>query len=998
MTYRAEIKYVTHKTSIYMITKSFRLTGDYGQKFKKAAFAMCAALTLGLTAHSQCENHRIFLADNLENDITDIYEVNIEDGNANLTLIASSEIEVHIAFNEMDNLIYAVNKADGSYQTLDPNANTPEFGLTQNLNIEVSGIVTATFTPDGALLIGSMNSDVIYSVNVVTNEATVYDGYAPIEGGDIAFDNEGMLYLATNTGSGLYQVYPDGVVDDILIGSVPSQTTGIALLNENQLLLSHKGSNSLKVKNTDGSNAETSYPLLLDGQEFECYYGDMASGCDSSPNSEENECSNFEAFYVQHGNGVSGSDLYRLSIEDGDAVLEHLTNVDFQAHIAYNGDENLVYLVNANGNFIRVYDPANGTVIGDLPIDADIDQLYAVVYNPEENNLLLGDANSDEIFAVDLTLGTAELVAEAPIQGGDLAIQNGEILLATRSGNKLYRIEDGGATLLGDIEPNVNGLAHANDGESLIMTNSGSSMVLKINANTGAVTSTFPTVLDGESFELLNGDLASGCNTGNAFTSCEYELYYAHQPLNGPNTFYGVELNNDGTADLTVIADGIGGHIGLSPNGEELYIVGGSNLRVFDLALGSIVYSVNIQTLEGQNLSGFPTCVVDDDGTIYAAGGGQVYAIALDGTAIPYGPPRQVSGGDLVIAEGELWIITRGNNKITNVLTGDHAELPAEEINGAAILPNGNLLVADGNQESLMKEIDLSTMEVVNTYDTGLELHNGDLAGRCVSEVEDRVDPGACFASEAIEYSPGLTMGDGALNANRTDPTQATGEPERIDQLVFTTLGYGGSITLGFDGPVLNGLGSDLEVVETSYNNPGCDAYPEFADVHVSVDGVNYFYAGTVCKGAAFIDIDDAGPFDYINYVRISSNDLLTSSGDGFDLDGVVAIHNCDQDELQEAGTIVSNSLNDGTSTLTSFPNPTTGNSQVVFVAGETGKTVLEVYDMNGRNVETLFDRVANGGMEYRVDFNGSSLPNGIYIYRLTTENETTIDKFMITR
>ncbi len=981
-----------------MITKSFRLTGGYGLSLRRSIAAFCTAMTFGLSAQSQCDNHRIFLADILENDVTDIYEVNLDNGNAIMTHLATSEIEVHIAYNQTNNLIYAVHKEDGSYRTLDPNETNPEFSLTQNLDIDVSSIVTATFTADGALLIGSITDDIIYSVDVLTNTTSVFDGYAPIEGGDLAFDNAGMLYLATNTGSGLYQVYPDGVVDDILIGSIPSQTTGMALLNDSQLLLSNKGSNALTVKNTDGSDGEVSYPLLLDGQEFECYFGDMASGCDSSPQNENSACSSFEAFYVQHGSGVSGSDLYRMSIQEGEAILELLTNVDFEAHIAYNGSDNLIYLVNANGNFIRIYDPSNGETVGDLPIDADINQLYAVVYNPEENNILVGDANDDEIYAIDLSTGTAELVAEAPIHGGDLAIVDGDIILATRTGNKLYRIEDGGATELSSIEANVNGLTHANDGATLLMTNTGSAMVLQVNPADGSIVSSYPTVLDGESFGLVNGDLASGCNSGSAFTDCNYQLYYSHQPQGGPNTLYGVELQNDGSAQMTVVADGLSGHIGLSPDGTELYLVGGSNLRVYDLALGSIVYSVNIQTLEGQNLSGFPTCVVGDDGTIYAAGSGQVYAIALDGTAIPYGPPRQVSGGDLVFAEGELWIITRGNNKITNVLTGDQAVLPADEINGAAILPNGNLLVADGNQESLMKEIDLSTMEIVDEYDTGLVLHNGDLAGRCVSESENQVVPGACFASEAIEYIPGVTMSDGALNAARMDPTQATGEPERIDQLVFTTLGYGGSITLAFDGPVLNGLGSDLEIVETSYNNPGCDAYPEFADVHVSVDGVNFFYAGTVCKGAAFIDIDDAGPFELINYVRITSNDLLTSSGDGFDLDGVVAIHNCDQDELQEAGTIVSNSLNDGENTLTSFPNPTTGNSQVVFVAGETGKTVLEVYDMNGRNVETLFDRVANGGMEYRVDFNGSSLPNGIYIYRLTTENETTIDKFMITR
>ncbi|MFT6998172.1 MAG: hypothetical protein ACJAQ4_001932, partial [Cryomorphaceae bacterium] len=35
---------------------------------------------------------------------------------------------------------------------------------------------------------------------------------------------------------------------------------------------------------------------------------------------------------------------------------------------------------------------------------------------------------------------------------------------------------------------------------------------------------------------------------------------------------------------------------------------------------------------------------------------------------------------------------------------------------------------------------------------------------------------------------------------------------------------------------------------------------------------------------------------------------------------------------------------------------------------------------------------------EYRFEFDGSALPSGVYIYRLTTQNEVLIEKFMISR
>ncbi|NEN25909.1 T9SS type A sorting domain-containing protein, partial [Cryomorpha ignava] len=80
------------------------------------------------------------------------------------------------------------------------------------------------------------------------------------------------------------------------------------------------------------------------------------------------------------------------------------------------------------------------------------------------------------------------------------------------------------------------------------------------------------------------------------------------------------------------------------------------------------------------------------------------------------------------------------------------------------------------------------------------------------------------------------------------------------------------------------------------------------------------------------------------------------------------------------------------------FPNPTSGPSQVVFVTAETGRTLVEVYDMSGRNITTLFNQEAQRGHEYRLDFNGAALPNGVYIYRMTTQNETIIEKFMIAK
>jgi plastocyanin len=83
---------------------------------------------------------------------------------------------------------------------------------------------------------------------------------------------------------------------------------------------------------------------------------------------------------------------------------------------------------------------------------------------------------------------------------------------------------------------------------------------------------------------------------------------------------------------------------------------------------------------------------------------------------------------------------------------------------------------------------------------------------------------------------------------------------------------------------------------------------------------------------------------------------------------------------------------------LSAYPNPTNGICQVVFTTSGTALTMVEVYNMNGRFVSTLYNQVAVKGQEYRIDFDGSALSDGVYIYRLTTATESIIEKFIIAR
>ena len=75
-----------------------------------------------------------------------------------------------------------------------------------------------------------------------------------------------------------------------------------------------------------------------------------------------------------------------------------------------------------------------------------------------------------------------------------------------------------------------------------------------------------------------------------------------------------------------------------------------------------------------------------------------------------------------------------------------------------------------------------------------------------------------------------------------------------------------------------------------------------------------------------------------------------------------------------------------------SFPNPTAGTSTVRFQLPRTATVRVDVYDVQGRRVQTLTDRRYQSG-EHDVDWDASSLATGTYLYRLMVDGELVATK-----
>jgi len=138
------------------------------------------------------------------------------------------------------------------------------------------------------------------------------------------------------------------------------------------------------------------------------------------------------------------------------------------------------------------------------------------------------------------------------------------------------------------------------------------------------------------------------------------------------------------------------------------------------------------------------------------------------------------------------------------------------------------------------------------------------------------------WADNVVTTTQGLRNNGTPVLAVRSDPTSALGVAENTNaDGTFYSLGFGGSITLGF----VNGISSGEFVVEAT-NNP----YPnETATVEVSQDGVNYYNAGTVTQDGTVPLPSQVSCGKFVRITDTSNKALFEPTADGYDVDGVEA-------------------------------------------------------------------------------------------------------------
>ena len=77
------------------------------------------------------------------------------------------------------------------------------------------------------------------------------------------------------------------------------------------------------------------------------------------------------------------------------------------------------------------------------------------------------------------------------------------------------------------------------------------------------------------------------------------------------------------------------------------------------------------------------------------------------------------------------------------------------------------------------------------------------------------------------------------------------------------------------------------------------------------------------------------------------------------------------------------------------FPNPFNPTTNINFSVAKTGFVKIVVFDVLGREVQTLVNEKMNAG-SYEVSFNGSSLYSGIYFYKISAGEFSQVKKMVL--
>jgi|GEM_PF-1081387 len=103
-------------------------------------------------------------------------------------------------------------------------------------------------------------------------------------------------------------------------------------------------------------------------------------------------------------------------------------------------------------------------------------------------------------------------------------------------------------------------------------------------------------------------------------------------------------------------------------------------------------------------------------------------------------------------------------------------------------------------------------------------------------------------------------------------------------------------------------------------------------------------------------------------------------------------------DEKSTTASSSSNAANINSLTINCYPNPCIDKATFSFTLDEDNTARIDIYDLSGKLIQTIFNSKVKKGEETKAEFNGESLPSSTYIYKLSTSKSSKIGKLILSK
>lgn len=282
----------------------------------------------------------------------------------------------------------------------------------------------------------------------------------------------------------------------------------------------------------------------------------------------------------------------------------------------------------------------------------------------------------------------------------------------------------------------------------------------------------------------------------------------------------------------------------------------------------------------------------------------------------------------------------------------------------------------------------------------------------------------SAYAANGASPSQGLNEVGGVITPFRSNASRMLGLPLNPFNFYandvttsaannnFFSLGKNGTVVLSFPYTLFDGPGADLKVFETSFNDKAsrtCGNYPEKATVEGSCDGKTWFNL-TILPGDAgngevvgsnIICRDGILDFNgnpYVNFIKITDVTFTGGGnfpgvGDGFDVDAVLGLQNCNRDNRLAESTEVDNGFDvfEDAVLVETFPNPVADVLTISGLTASEGNVTIRINDMLGRTLHNEVMNNADNQFIRTIDMNGFS--TGVYTVSVETANGSTVTR-----